>query len=81
MASEQLSRTVKTNINFKDPKNFRLSKRAKTIFALSRTPRTNAFHFRKCMVEAQSLASTVEKVVYDKLVPNIAGYGLVISED
>jgi hypothetical protein len=79
--SEQKNREVKTNINFKEPKNFRLSKRAKTIFALSRTPRTHSFANRKSMVDAESFASTVERVVFDKLVPNIAGYGRVIQED
>ena len=79
--AEQKTRTVKTNINFKEPKNYRMSKRTKTLYALSLTPRANAHEWRNAMVNVESFSHTVEKVVFDKLVPNVAGYGRVISED
>ena len=81
MVKEQLTRKVKTNVNYKEPKNFRLSKRAKTIAALSRAPRNVNSAFRNLMVDAESFATTVEKIVYDKLVPNVSGYGRAILED
>lgn len=78
--TEQETRKVKTHANFREPKNFRLSKTAKCLYALSRD-RKAMHEFRNMMVEAESFASTVERVSYDKLVPNVAGFGKVISED
>ena len=38
-------------------------------------------HFRNIMVDAEVHRNSVDRVVYDKLVPNVAGYGRVISEE
>jgi hypothetical protein len=61
---------------------FKMSKGLKQIMTcLKFSGNEQRDHFRNMMVDAEVHRNSVERVVYDKLVPNVAGYGLTISEE
>lgn len=61
---------------------YKMSKGLKQIMTLAKFNSADTRNaFKNAMVDAEVYAKTVERVVYDKLVPNVAGYGLTITAD
>jgi len=61
---------------------YKMSKVTKQIMTCGKFINTESRNaFKNAMVDAEVYAKTVERVVYDKLVPNVSGYGLTLNVD